>query len=401
MLKQTIRTNIVTIFLVLIAIVSFSLLSSQYYFNNKLAVESADKTFTLITKNLTQHLTQNNHRIEKLLESNFKNKTIFEEIAFDSNHSSLDDLTKILNTYKGIHALYFANKNGSLYEIINMKNAQKLFRLYKAPKETKWTNIIRINGKSKYSFLDENRDLISSYTVEKKYNSTQRTWYKDAIYSKKLIMTEPYLFANLDENGITYALELEQKGTVLAIDYTLEMFNYFLQLQKFDESSEIFLFNKEGYKVASSDEDFKDIVKIHPQLEKSFFENKRGIIKYNQNDRDYFSSYYTIESSDLFLGIEVDTYNLLKPYIDNTKYSFSISFLLLLLSIPIIFMAVKSIVKPIEALIEENEKIKNREFTKVAAVKTNIIEFIELSDSLVSMSHSINEYQKSQEALLN
>ncbi len=78
-----------------------------------------------------------------------------------------------------------------------------------------------------------------------------------------------------------------------------------------------------------------------------------------------------------------------------------ISLLLVLLSIPIIYFATGIIVKPIRALIRENEDVKNRRFKKVEKIETNIVEFIELSDSLVSMSHSIYAYQKSQEELLN
>ena len=83
------------------------------------------------------------------------------------------------------------------------------------------------------------------------------------------------------------------------------------------------------------------------------------------------------------------------------KYSLYIALILLLTSLPIIFFATTLIIKPIKALIKENEKIKAREFTKVRKIKTNIIEFIELSNSFVLMANSIQEYQKAQEELLN
>ena len=46
-------------------------------------------------------------------------------------------------------------------------------------------------------------------------------------------------------------------------------------------------------------------------------------------------------------------------------------------------------------------KIKNREFKNVKNIKTSILELHELSSSLVSMSLSIQEYQKAQEELLD
>ena len=71
------------------------------------------------------------------------------------------------------------------------------------------------------------------------------------------------------------------------------------------------------------------------------------------------------------------------------------------LALPVIFLSTNRIVKPIKALILENNKIKTREFSKVMAIETHIIEFQELSASQVSMSQSIQSYQKSQEDILD
>jgi len=101
------------------------------------------------------------------------------------------------------------------------------------------------------------------------------------------------------------------------------------------------------------------------------------------------------------MGIKVDADQLLKPYRDNIRYSLMIACILLLLALPVIFLSTDRIVKPIKALILENNKIKNRDFAKVAAIETHIIEFEALSGSQVSLSQSIQTYQKSQEDMLD
>ena len=215
---QSIRTNILTIFLTILGIVSLALLISQYYFNYKLAESSTDRTFALITSNLTQHLKRSNTQIENILKSELKNKNISKPISLEEPNKAINDLIQVLSTYEGIHSIYFAHKDGSMFQMVNMKNNKNLYTLYKAPKETFWTNIIRVNNSVKCIFLDQNRNEISSYKVEKRYNPLRRVWYKKAIQNQGFAMTEPYIFTNLNKYGITYATELEQKGTVLAID---------------------------------------------------------------------------------------------------------------------------------------------------------------------------------------
>jgi len=406
MFKHSIRTNILTIFLLLIGLVAASLLSSQYYFNQKLASDSTANTFKLITKNISSHLSRNNKMINNILLSNGDNTDIYEEISFNANHPALNNMIQIMELNKAINSIYFAQKNGSFYELENMENSSYLFKTLKAPESTRWSVRISINNKTQYFFLNKNGEIISSYSIKKKYSPKERIWYRDAINSHTPIMTDLYKFVDLNKSGITYAFELSQKGTVFAIDYTLESLNSYLKLQKFEENSEIFLFNQAGKKVASSDEHFKDSessnqVSISPMLQNAFVHKNRDVIKYTLKEKNYFSSYSETGHQHLLLGIKVDTKNLLQTYNDNMQYSLMISLFLLLLSLPIIFLATNLIIKPIKALIKENEKIKERKFREVKEVQTNIIEFIELSDSFVVMSKSIDEYQKSQEELLN
>ena len=657
MFKQTIRTNIVSIFLLLVGIISFSLLASQYYFNNNLAVDSTTKTFNLITKNIAKQIEKDDDQIEHILESNIDNAHLYEEITFEPIHAATQDLIQMMTINRAIYSMYFTQKNGSVYTVINMNESALLYDLYKAPKETRWTILININNKAQYTFLDKNQQEISSYTLDKKYNPHSRPWYRDAIHSTGPIMTEPYLFTNLQETGTTYAVELKQKGFVFAIDFTVKRLSELLRLQTYEDNSEIFLFNKNGNKIASSrtpisiktqessksktvlvkftkqeskyidnlapliisnekdwvpfdfnsagipmgysvglikliaqksglkikfvnghtwhqimeifknrdidivqsiyktpqrekigtftqpiysfknyfitlksankisslkdlnskkvavirgwaiekfltanypelklvifedlttsilalsqgkidamietketydylckqlyidnlkltgwvkefdknkpqsiylmiqnnnplllsvinktlqsitqeekkqlsikwfSSDTKDIQSqmIDPALMDALLKKNQKIISYKYENTKYLSMFVDIDN-DIYLGIKLKSKTLFAPYHSSMKYSFIISIILLLIAIPIIFLAANIIVRPIKALIEENDDVKHRRFDMVEKIDTNIVEFIELSDSLVSMSHSIYEYQKSQEEILD
>ena len=55
MLKYSIKTNILIIFLMLMSLISILILSSQYYFSKQLAVNSTQKTFKHLVKNCRGH----------------------------------------------------------------------------------------------------------------------------------------------------------------------------------------------------------------------------------------------------------------------------------------------------------------------------------------------------------
>ena len=399
MFKQTIRTNILIIFALLISTISLSLLISQYYFNEELAVNSTDKTFKLISSNISTQLRKEAEQIHTALEVNKNNKNLYLPITFDYKHPGILNMIELMMLNNKIYAINFTHKDGSFFEVVNMKESKKLFNLYKAPIKTRWSVIISINNINQYTFLDKNHQFISQYSIAKKYNPLKRPWYKSAINSNNTISTEPYLFANIDKIGTTYSIQLDQKGSVFSIDLTMQTINSLLALQKSEEDSEVFLFNKNGDKVASSRDNLR---RVPPTLMKLFNNHEKNkTLNYFQQGKNYYVKYQQLMNNNLYLGIKISSDNLKKPYNDNIRYSLSIALLLLLLSTPIVLFAINVIVKPIKTLIIENEKIKNREFERVKKIDTNIIEFMELSDSFVSMSQSIKEYQDAQEKLLD
>ena len=660
MFKVPIKTNILITFLLLIGVVATSLLFSQYYFSEKLAIESTNKTFSIISNNIREHLYKESKATRNILNTKSRHADLLEPITFNPIHSSLKSLIQILEIKSNIYSIYFAQGNGAFYEVVNMQNNPLIFESFNAPSLTQWTIITVINNEQQYAFLTKDLKLLKKRVSLKKYDPRNRPWYKKAIRSKGIIITNPYLFSNLDQTGITYATELTTKGIVLAVDYTMEQLNEILALQKFDKGSEIFLVDHNGKKFASSafsikkhrDEikipadktdinftqkekeyianhtplllsneddwapfDFAtagkpkgysidlinllslksglkfqfsngyqwteiismfqkgDLDIVHsvyktPQREKmglfskpiysfknyfivskgkkkvqsigdikkkrvavvkgwsiegflkqhypeislltvdnisdAFLAVSRGhadamidtkesfeylrkqlhidnlklsgwvkefdnnetqsihmmihkdvpillsilnktldslsqkelsglhnkwfegndastqtkmldaglmqavlenrtnqIIKYDEGDKHYFAKFNTLASKDGFMGIKVDADQLLKPYRDNIRYALIIAFILLLLAIPIIILSADRIVSPIKALILENTKIKERKYSEVNSIATNIIEFEALSSSQVSMSKSIQAYERSQEELLD
>ncbi len=412
MFKMSIKTKVFITFLLLVGIVAFSLLFSQYYFSKKLAMESTSKTFTIISKNISEHLRKDAEFTRNILKVKSKYTNLLEPITFNPMHPSLQGLIQVLQIKSNLHAIYFAHANGRFYEVIDMENRPLLFQTLNAPKATRWTIITIIDNVQQNAFLNENSKLISKKSFNKKYDPRTRPWYTQAVESNEIIDTLPYFFSNIHQMGISYAKELNVKGIVLALDYTMEQLNSILALQKSDNTSEIFIVDNSGNKFASSLfknqkylENSTDTIgkyTLNKELMEAVLSKKtETIIQYSKGDRHYFVMFNALLNAEGYLGIKVNTDKLLKVYKDNISYSFLIALLLLLLAIPIIYISTNSIVKPVRALILENNKIKERKFSEVNVIETNIRELQELSSSLLSMSKSIQTHERSQEALLD
>ena len=412
MFKMSIKTKVFITFLSLVGIVALSLLFSQYYFSEKLAIESTNKTFSSISKNISEHLRKEAVNIRNILKAKSKHKDILEPITFNPVHPSLQGLIQVLQIKSNLHAIYFAHSDGKFYEVIDMGNRPLLFQTLNAPKSTRWTVITIIDNIQQNAFLNENFELIAKRSFSKKYDPRMRPWYTKAVNAKDIINTMPYFFSNIHQMGISYAKELETKGVVLVVDYTMEQLNSILALQRSADVAEVFIVDNSGNKYASSEfndqkylENSMDTIEKHTLdrelMEAAVSKKTDKIIKYSKGNQHYFVMLNALLNAEGYVGIKVDADKLLKVHRDNISYSFLIALLLLLLAIPIIYVSTNSIVKPIKALILENNKIKERKFSEVNAIETNIRELQELSDSLLSMSQSIKIHERSQEELLN
>ncbi len=102
-----------------------------------------------------------------------------------------------------------------------------------------------------------------------------------------------------------------------------------------------------------------------------------------------------------YVGFVVPTEVIQAPYMDKVNKSSLITFGAMLLLLPVLMFFANIIVRPVRALFGESEKIKRREFSSVQKVPSWIAELSALSDSMHSMSRSIEQYQKNQQELMD
>ncbi len=404
----SIRLHILINFIIVIGLISLSLLGLQYYFSQKLAISATHTNFTQTAKQVI--------KLFKNGDANIKNMLYFTELYPDlnavptdpKNIGTIDRFATSMQRLPSVYAMYIGHPNGDFFEVINMESSSTLHEHFNAPSKTRWT-VIKIYDSSKkrvkqFDYFDSYLNLLSSRSEPTDYRADQRPWFVQAKQSDKPIRTDPYLFSNLGQKGITYSKTIDGTEAVLAIDFTLTELNSALKKLVIHPSSEVVMFGKKGDIIASSinqaDEYTMDVF-----LKQALEEEKTDqILRYQQKGREKFAMVSTLTKEmdlDTYVGVKIDADVMLDPYMEQIRYSIVIAVFFLLLTIPFILFITAQIVKPIGALMLENDKIRMRKFDEVTPVRTKIKELVKLSNALVSMSKSIHEYQKAQAELMN
>ena len=115
---------------------------------------------------------------------------------------------------------------------------------------------------------------------------------------------------------------------------------------------------------------------------------------------DYFL-FTAIMDTGNFLAVMTKENDAMAPYMVEIQESFITSVILLLLLLPIVWYVSTLIVKPILALENQSNIIKNRDYDQVQQIDTSIEELNLLSVSMLKMSNKMNVHQREQDALLN
>jgi len=401
-----IRTNILLHFLFVLLTLALVLIGLQYYFGKQMAKEAVYRTFHQTAHKIALALKDEDRLSKEVLYQIEHHPSVNIKVDSTLPLQTVKHFIHTLKRYSDMYAIYLGFPNGDLFEVVNMNVGANINQHYQAPKKGRWS-VIRIYNSThgrirEFLFFDESLNLLMQRSEASSYYVTSRPWYKEALLAKDAVRSDPYLFTNLEQKGITYAKRIQQSHTVLALDFTLESIHKTLSTLYFSQTGNIYLYGRDG-----------SIISTSRTLNRSLDTALQKMLKHNEADviRSLYAdgkSYYAMVipltdelGKKTYIGITIEQEEMLAPYRKKIYYAVAIALVLLLMFIPVTLYLTDHIVRPIKALMVENELIKQRAFNKVKPVNTNILEFIELSNSQISMSQSIRDYQKQQEALLD
>lgn len=407
--SMRVRTNILLTITAVVAILAVSLLALQLYLGERLAHHATHQAFMQTAEKIQSAILSR----DTLAKERIRLMAHYPDLAKPPLSGEPFPLTKVEQFAQAmahdpqIYAIYVGYPNGNLFEVISMSCASGLYESLDAPKATRWI-VFRVfdtphHGRIRVmDFLDEDMELLRTRDVPTDYDSRTRPWFMQTEGQGDIVRSAPYLFSSIQQLGITFSYRLpsEQGAMVLALDYTLQGVSALLKAQSFFASGALYLFSDDGVLNASSVGDHvTDRALADAVRERRFHQ----IFRYSQAGVWRYGLVIPLDASadhGAVLGLSVSVDEMLAPYVEGISYAFVLALLILLLMYPVVRYATSLIVQPIKDLMEENDKIKARQFDRVRAVKTNITEFIELSNSQLALSQSILEYEQAQKNLL-
>lgn len=130
-------------------------------------------------------------------------------------------------------------------------------------------------------------------------------------------------------------------------------------------------------------------------------QNKLQLMELNGEDHFVYIQPMTDDADESeFFTIITPVASVMAPALDKVQKSIWVTAAILLLLLPISWLFASPIVRAVRNLALDSERIKQRRFSEVEQVRSNIVEISELATSMMAMSHSIEEHEKSQEALM-
>ena len=398
--KISFKLNLIVHILLLIAIMASVLIGVNFYLGKEVAFEQSEKDISQVTQAIARHeeaaISHNRGVLNTL--AHFPNFKFNPPIDPKALHPVLHTLLE--NDLKA-YAIYVADEEGDFYELINMHYDDSIKEAMKAPQESRWAEIIIRSEKPNVKltrFYDDNENIVLERQQKTDYKAFKRPWFIDAKASEEVIRTAPYQFQHLQRTGYTYAKYMPSHKAVAAIDYTSERTEKLLEELKPTANSIIAILD---YKLKMLEVSTKATEKITDHF-LTLDENTPTLDKFTIDNTTYWAMDDLLDGSkEHHVLVIIPEEEILAPHLKQLTLSIWVVIGVTLLSLPFIWLLSLMITRPVNKLIDENNKIKNRKYDQVVRVPTVIKELDELSTSMLDMSTSIQSYQQAQADLLD
>jgi len=389
--------------LLILTVVVLALLITQYYFSYQMVLDFVTKKFVYLAKQSSIIVREKDKQAKELVSILGNTPIVNTKESFYEKEALLKLLSTPMQYNNKIFAIYIAYPDSKYFEVVNIAHSEFIAKMFHAPKEAQWVvvQLFRDNPKQIEAlevkhFYDKDFNYLSSFKSMTDYNPYKRPWFQEALSGKGTIVRgSPYMYYRLQKMGITYSVSLANNQNIIAMDITLDVLSQSLRQLKDSTKTDIYMFEDQKLIASTEPEDKKVDTILLDALKGS----DNQLASYEKDGYTYFFMAIPI-TSHIKLVFKAQKERMMRPYMQSIYAEILVTLLLSLLLIPFIRKLAKRFEEPIEMLMEENEKVKRREFDKVTPIRSSIEELNHFSDSLVDMAKSIKEHEEKQEKLL-
>lgn len=407
-----IKTSIVSAFFIVVSAIIISVMVVQYKSSQEFALLTTQEIFKNITKDIVNQKKQYDISSDNFI-TLLKNLEIT-SLAPEKNqyHPLLKIITEYIKNANQTYGVYIGYGNDQFYQVINLNVSNNVKDVLHVPEQSRWlivkhfinnNQIIRVEKS-----LNEQLRVIKTTEKTTQYRPTKRPWYIKALQKDETVKTDPYIFSSLQKPGVTYARKISPNSNiVIGLDISLASLSKVLSSPALVQGSGAYIFKSDGTVVGQYDTHLtKKITNLDEKYKNIFIDNgnikdinKQIVVnitgkQYIKSTQKLTSKYGVDENIVIFSPLDV----VMQPYKEKiyTILKYMLGAILLLI-LPFVYLIVRLIVSPIVKLEKENQKIQSGEFDKVQKVNSYMVEINSLSSSLLSMSKSIEQNQKTLE----
>ena len=320
----------------------------------------------------------------------------------------LPSFSQALRDNPKLDSLYLGGPNGDFFMVRPLRNPAHKARLG-APQQTAFQvwSIERRNGEatSIHLFFDDRLRLLSRVPqAEEPYDPRERDWYTRADGSEQQITTEPYVFYSSRQVGTTLARDIGA-GMVLATDLTLADLSATLARHDVTPATELVLYDDQQRAVAYSqssrlivDEQAGRLAparELSPSLAALLDAPAVREGRLRLAGRNWLvSRSHLLEGGPqgLNLAILVPEDELLADAYRLRWQGALITLAVLLLSLPLGWLASRLVVKPLRSLARSAEAIGRFDFSQPGSGRSLVLEVDQLALVMQRMKNSLASF---------
>ncbi|WP_187276617.1 HD-GYP domain-containing protein [Parahaliea maris] len=334
-------------------------------------------------------------------------------------HGLLSAMARLLHRDDAIFSLFAGFPGGDYLELSNLDASSGLRGAWGARPEERWV-LMRIHDRDGVrsevrQFLGPDLAVLREEVRDSDYFANQRPWFQGAERGR-LHVTDPYQLDIVQRRGMSYSVAAGE-GVVVGAVVLLSSLDAALGASRYPQTQMSLLFNQAGQLIASSrpPEGAAEVTRVRDEISAAqphrflveLAAEPAGIRRLREvslAEHSYFAYVEPLQGLDAdagtrFAGFLVSVEEVMARYRRQALISVLISVGMVVLVLPLVFLATRAVSEPIRRLAAESDKVRQRDYENVHRVPSAIREVSWLSKSLVEMSDAICSYEEQQRAL--
>lgn len=338
---------------------------------------------------------------------------ITELSTLEQRMAFVDKFIEILKQNDYASAVYSAYPNGDLFMLRRLTDANRI--LFHAPEGAEW--MIQSNRfldslpEKRFIYLNEKRQVIAVMPRDNdNYDPRRRDWYILASASPALITSPIYIFKGTGEAGFTYSRRSENNQAIIGLDVSLASLSQFLIRQNLPPGSQAIIINSRGEVIASlpkaqgnTANTGEQIPVLQTLLNTQENSAESNNLKGNESNhstlfeaqgKHWYGSIVDINNSGnkYQLVIATPASYLTADANSIRNHSTLIAFILLMLSLPLVWYFSRKISNPLIRLRQDADSISNLHFEDRESEHSMIEEVDELHKSMSKMKSTLKQF---------